>query len=674
MDLPDNPKDFYNLIPTNVQENLRFRIDLHSLLGTDKKLQDLYLELCLEYFPILFSSCFWTYNPQKIPGERNQPFILRPKQIEAVENLDWCVKNGVDFGINKSRKEGASEIIVKYFIGNALLNNDTHFILGSRTKELVDNIGDPTTLFAKADYAIASLPPWLRKRIKYNPKTDRKDMQLKIRITNSSLSGSTTNESFSAGSRATGLLLDENGRVYPLGLAESIEGSVHDISDCVIYNSTHWYGENHPFNKAIQRKSTKVITLFWWENPEESYGLYATPKPGIVELIDVSYYKKNHPEIFEFGKVCSPEGYPIPKPYTESFRLEIAKLPKKYHHLFIADGGIGLPLPLRSPWHDEEEEKRKGNKRDFYCNIWGTPVGSADCVFDTAILAKIEKKCKPPLYEGEIIFDYDDFGKIARSSFVVNHGRKRLKWWRELKYNRPNQEHNYIIGCDPSYGMGSSNSVASVYDVNTFEEVGKWVCPNTPPEDFADLVIALSKWIGGVNESFIIWENNGGHGVNFTNRLVWHHYPRLYTQKVEDAKVRKVGKRYGWRSNRTAKAHLLGELGLALSGGLSEKDYKSIKIYDIDLLNELRDYMYVGSEITSSEKADLPSGARERHGDRVIAAALCVLGTRDAPPGFWERKKSAPFGTFAHRFFEEEKKDKEKERKEKFRRRVYLFK
>jgi len=359
--------------------------------------------------------------------------------------------------------------------------------------------------------------------------------------------------------------------------------------------------------------------------------------------------------------------------HNKPIRIVVDKLPKHLRKLFIADGGLNLPLPLRSPWHDEEEEKRRGNKRDFYCNIWGTPIGSSDSVFDVNILAKIEKRCKPPNYVGEIIFDYDDFGKISTSNFIVNHGRKRLKWWGELKNNRPNQEHNYIIGCDPSYGMGSSNSVASIYDVNTSEEIGKWVCPNTPPEDFADLVVALSRWIGGINNPFIIWENNGGHGTNFTNRLVWHRYPRLYTQKTEDTKIRKIGRRYGWRSNKNTKEQLLGELGVALSGGLLDKKYKAIKIYDIDLLNELRDYMYVGSEITSSAKADLSSGARERHGDRVIAAALCVLGTRDAPPGFWERKNDAPFGTFAHRFFEEKKKDQEKETKEKFRRREYLF-
>jgi len=302
MKLPDNPKAFYDLIPTDIQENLKFRIRLHNLLAKDKGLQDFYLGLCLEYFPILFSSCFWTYNPQKPPGERNQPFILRPKQIETVNVLDWCVKNENDFAINKSRKEGASEIIVKYFVGYALLNEDTHFILGSRTKELVDNIGDPTTLFAKADYTLNSLPSWLKKRIRYNPKTDRKDMQLKIRATNSSLSGSTTNESFSAGSRATALLLDENGRIWPLNLAESIEGSVHDISNCVIYNSTHWFGENHPFNKAIHRKSTKVVTLFWWENPEKAKFLYSTPEPGVVELLDVERYKENYPELFDYAE------------------------------------------------------------------------------------------------------------------------------------------------------------------------------------------------------------------------------------------------------------------------------------------------------------------------------------------------------------------------------------
>jgi hypothetical protein len=127
-------------------------------------------------------------------------------------------------------------------------------------------------------------------------------MGLNIPATNSSFAGETTNENFGAGSRGTALLLDEIGRVE-LAIAESIEGSVHDVADCVIYSSTHWLGLNHTFNKVLKKPSTEIINLLWYDNPDgEAEGLYKTPEPGVIELIDVEYYQKTHPEIFQYAE------------------------------------------------------------------------------------------------------------------------------------------------------------------------------------------------------------------------------------------------------------------------------------------------------------------------------------------------------------------------------------
>ena len=52
----DSPEGFYREIPTQIQENIKFRIELHKLLATDKTLQQVFLELCRRYYPIFFSS------------------------------------------------------------------------------------------------------------------------------------------------------------------------------------------------------------------------------------------------------------------------------------------------------------------------------------------------------------------------------------------------------------------------------------------------------------------------------------------------------------------------------------------------------------------------------------------------------------------------------------------
>ncbi len=612
-----------------------FRIELHKLLATDKKAQQVYLEMCREYIPIIFSTTFFTFNPQNLPGEDNLPFILRPAQIPAIETLNWCIDNKHDVGLNKTRKQGASEMCCKLFTAKALLEQGRHFIIGSRTKALVDNFGDPTTLFSKVDNCFNCLPSWWKKLCGYDPKINRKDMVLTIPATNSSFAGDTTNENFSAGSRGTAVLLDEFGRV-DYSVAESIEGSVHDVAECVIYSSTHWLGAGHTFNKALEKDTTKIIQLMWYDNPEEMKGLYKTSSIGDYEIVDKEYYKNKD---LKNALVLS----------------NIAQYnPNETKIQFIADGLKGIYSPYRAPWFDFQEKKRKGNKRDFVCNVCATPHGSSDTPFDQEVLKEIKNTTITyPDLQGEILYSlgYDSMIDEDDIQFVPRYGEQRLKWWGSLKYGRPDQRHNYVIGCDPSYGLGSANSAAVIMDVNTGEQVGAWTDSTTKPEDFADMMVAMANWIGGINPAFLIWESNAGCGGAFTERVIFQGYFSSYTQRREDSKTRKKAQKWGWQSNEKAKEALLSEFSIALSGGfIEDSKYKKFIIKDELLLEELFDYVFKekGKGIMQSSRADLSTGASERHGDRGIAAALCVLGCKEQIKGDYKFTKNAPVGSFQY--------------------------
>lgn len=657
MKIPDTPEKFFEIIPTDILSNIKFRIELHKLLSTDKQAQAVFLEMCRQYLPIFFNTTAWTLNPQKNYSERNQPFILRPAQIPAVLDLVDCIHNCQDAGLNKSRKQGASEICCKIFAGLCLLEPRSHFIIGSRKKELVDNYGDDYTLFAKVDNVFDCLPSWWLKLCGYDPKINRKDMVRTIPATSSAIVGETTNESFSAGSRSTAMLLDEFGRVDK-SIADSIEGSVHDVTNCVIYSSTHWLGINHTFNKCLKKDTTKVIELMWYDNPEENYGLYRTPQSGQVEILDIDYYKKTYGDIFE--------GIP------EGQILDIDQLPEG---IFIADGLKHLPSPYRSPWFDKQERKRKGNRRDLVCNVCATPLGASDAPFDPQMLETIrETSIREPSFEGEVTYQLslEDGTVDVESIAIYPGGQRRLKWWGEFQFERPCQYHSYVIGIDPSYGLGSANSTACIYDVNLREQVGSWADSSTKPEDMADIIIALAHWIGGSVSPLLIWESNAACGMNFGNRIVFNSYYNVYTQRVEDSKTRKKTKKWGWRSNAKAKENLLGDLGIALSGGLIEDTtYLAISIHEEELLDELADCVFKegGSGIIQASRADLSTGAAERHGDRAIAAALCILGAKEQLKGNVDFDGASPYGSFKYWLNEDEKKRRKRKREE----RRYLY-
>lgn len=636
--IPDSAKGFYSTIPKNVKENIEWRVSLHKMLAIDKQAQQVYLQMCRDYIPLFFDSAAWTYNPWT---RFNFPFILRPAQIPAVEVLDWGIEAGHDIGINKSREEGASEICCKLFAAKTLLYEYVNFIIGSRKKELVDNFGDYYTLFAKIDNVFNCLPSWWKEISGYDPKNNRKDMLLTIPQNSSSIVGETTNESFSAGSRATALLLDEFGRV-DAATATAIEGSVHDVAPCIIYSSTHWLGAGHCFNTCLSKATTTVVELLWYDNPTKNQGIYTSPKPGYIQLLDIDYYTKKYPKLFW--------------QYTKDSIIEVVELGELPHDIsFVSDGCKGLPGKYRSPWHDFQELRRKGNKRDFISNIWATPMGSSETPFDHAMLTEIKKRdIREYDFRGEVHFNQYPNGKIDEDSISFVQGYGRLKFWGKLPFGRPEQRHNYIIAIDPSYGLGSANSAITIMDRNTEEQVGSWADPNTKPEELADLVVAMAYWLGGIRPAYIIWDAGGGCGTMFTNRLLFHRYPYMYTQRREDSKIRKQMQKWGWIGGTKAKDAMFGELGVALSAGLTDRDenYKSLIIHDKELIDELFDYIFrdKGAGCVVSKKADLSTGALERHGDRVITIGLAVVACREQLKGDWHKAENPPLNSFQRRF------------------------
>lgn len=337
---------------------------------------------------------------------------------------------------------------------------------------------------------------------------------------------------------------------------------------------------------------------------------------------------------------------------TMSIRFNIKSLPDIYKKLFVADGCIELPKPIRSPFHDYEEKRRRGNRRDFLCNIWGVPLGASDTVFDHIILNKIkETTIRQPDYSGEVVFDYEK-DKVVNQKFVPNFGKQRLSWWGALFGGRPDQSHNFILACDISFGLGSSNSIFIIYDCNTKEQVGEWADSMTPQDKFADIAVATARWTGGQLPCFLIWENNGSQGSTFRQRVLYQDYYNVYISKKEEAKYRKKSDTYGWRANETNKGNLISDLGTALSCGINDvDDFISIKIHSKDLLDELYDYVwYEGGGCGTSATQDMKTGARKRHGDRVIPVGLCILATRDQPKGAGTRPIPVLANSFIGRF------------------------
>lgn len=616
----DTPEKFLVSIPRNLEENIQYRIDLHSELAKDTSAYRVYLELCYIKPQIFFNTALWTFNPKQPIGYRNIPFILRPQQELVVEELHQGVTLGHDLLIDKSRDEGATELVTKYFAFLWFIAPETMLLMGSRKEEYVDKAvqildngkvgGDHKCLFHKVLYGIVNLPNYMK------PNLQKTHLHLMNLDNGSTVDGETTTENFGAGDRRAAILLDEFGRVDHR-IAQSIRDSVADVTDCVIYNSTHFYGRGHPYGKLRFSGKCKVVVLPWYKNPVKNKGLYISPALDEIELRDKDYYTNTYtdvewPDKFKLGKL-------------EVDLLSRGIMPDV---CFVADGTD----KLRSPWYDAEEKRR--DARDMAQNIDMNPMGAGDMFFEPSVLQRIRNDfIRKPGYEGEITYKQDSKDKIYNARFIQG-GQRRFKWWGHLISGRPRQDHNYVVACDIALGTGSSNSVAKVYDADTRECVGRFLSPHLEPSEFCDIVIALCIWIGGKrHRPYLIWEANAGPGSLFDKRRRFHGYTFIYYHTHTRQRSKQRTNKPGWWSSTNDKLDLLLGLRTALFEGLKDnpKDIY-LKIYDEDTVTEYEDFIfYPNGQVGLSGCADATGGAKAAHADTVIPDGLAILAFRELP-------------------------------------------
>ncbi len=649
------PEGFFNAIPENVTENIEYRMNLHDALSKDKEMQRAYLELCWSDIRIMFNSAFWVYDTQDERGLRNKPFILWPHQKKVVKNIHESIIEQKDLAIDKSRKEGATEIICKTFAGHFILNPESNFLVGSRKAEYVDKgveivngklRGLHKTLMHKVCYALVNLPAWMR------PAVVKTYMLLQNLENDSVISGEATNENFGAGDRQNAILIDEYGRMDH-AMAVNIIDSVHDTSDCLIVNSTHFWGPQHPYNQLLTQRYGKIAIskLPWWENPTKNKGLYISPDYDVIQINDIEHYREICPEVF--GRIKFMEPFKLST--IEKENLTTPWIDKLESIRLVADGGDKNEGGWRSPWYDKEEEERRPS--DIARNLDMRPRGSGFSVFTPATLHRVEKEfIRPKQFTGDIKVIYKRRKVIAGK--LTTGKRAKLLWYSDLVAGRPNQNHNYIVGCDIGLGRGASNSVASIVDVELREEVGKWICPNTPPESFGDVAVALCKWIGGKDkEPLLIWESNGP-GLNFEHSVVKHNYPFIYIQRDEKARRKKKKNKRGWTNTKGpdgTKFHLLLDLDDALSEGLKETPKRNfIRVRDINIIREAECYIFnsSGTPMPAKMGEDDETEASSAHGDRIVSLGLCNLGLLYQPKALIEKRATTNKHTVGKRIQE----------------------
>jgi hypothetical protein len=294
--------------------------------------------------------------------------------------------------------------------------------------------------------------------------------------------------------------------------------------------------------------------------------------------------------------------------------------PEKAVGLYYDDAG-----KARSPWYDAAA-KKIGHRQLVAQELDMDFVGSGFQFFDEEALLKQEELYVRMPY---MVCDLEILNGKLEGLYQTETGRLKL-WISPDGSNKLPDNRMYTIGADISTGTGASNSVLVVGDCLTKEKVAEYCCADMAPQEFAKIAVILGKMFLGPNdrEAYMCWEGNGP-GAAFGEKVIELGYSNYYRKKAEHSLVRKDSDIPGWYSTREYKRVLLESYRQALA---EERFMERSKW----CLAECRKYIYNDQQVPVYERGDTledPSGARENHGDRVIATALAWRMIRELDGG-----------------------------------------
>lgn len=589
----------YPMVPKGTHKNLEFRREMLQFGSRSASNGAILASMCADDALFFFNTFCWTFDP-RITECPALPFVTFRFQDDAIATLCDAIGKE-DCLIEKSRDMGASWLSLGLFTWRWLFFEMQTFMLVSRNEDYVDKSGDPKSLFWKIDFLLDSrrMPSWLLRG--YSQKKHRKRLHIFHPQTRSVIDGESTTGDVARGDRRTAIFMDEYA-AFDVDAGYRALNSTQSATDSRIYNSTP-QGEGNAFSDQAKNESVLKLRLHWSQHPRKRRGLYTSNEEGVLQILDPDY---------EF-----PEGYEF---------------------VLMRDG------KPRSPWYDREC-KRTPIPTLIAQELDIDYLASGGQFFDPQLLDRVlAQSAIPPFLRGDLQFDQDG----GSPHFIADPKGSLALWTNPDAHGELPRDRRYTVGADVSHGTGASNSTLSIVDLKTGEKVGEFArSHNIMPQDFARIAVATCRWF---NDAYLIWEANGP-GRLFGNVVIDElGYRNFYHRRQEDKVVKTRTDIPGWWSTKQTKEPLLGMYQLALARGQFINHSKIA-------IEECRRYMIQGDgSVAHSDSiagAKDPTGARDNHGDRVIADALACRALKERPDLETDsQEERVPSGCLAARMYD----------------------
>ncbi len=223
------------------------------------------------------------------------------------------------------------------------------------------------------------------------------------------------------------------------------------------------------------------------------------------------------------------------------------------------------------------------------------------------------------LFEQEYPITLDECFRASGNSLFYKVLYEPTKDWQKQETHlhvldpHPMEKMIYVVGVDPSGGVGADNAAIEVICLNTMEQVGEYVYNRVDPYVLGERVVDLAKMF---NNGYIVVEANN-HGPVTIKAIEDKGYPDYLVYGMHTAGVDFEDKslmRKGFRTSVRTKPIMIGRLRTLLSSELT--------IHSPTLNSELSTFVE-----TEDGKMQAEEGCFD---DRVMALACAAMGLERA--------------------------------------------
>ncbi len=578
---------FYDLVPKSTVENLKWRIRCRERALTDTRFRDALYQACMEDVLFFCAFAMWVSEPRS--RHKRKPMIPWSHQVPVILAMDETISEAmatehpVSLTLKKSRAQGGTYTYLAVTIRRVL--NESGFTVGlvTRNEALVDSKMDDSAVMFKVAWMLDFLPVWMM------PDGYSRNMtEHVIRLPNESgWSGYSATGDVARGGRTSVFVFDEPGsEEFVAGNKDfKILSSVAHVSNCIFLVSTFGIDSGVFYESATDPDNPRVYDLSWKDNPDHSRNSYIVREGVAVALRTEEQAAVNQ--------------------YIETHKRELKS---------IANRGFKTEGIVQSPWYNAHRLQPGATPRFIARELDGDCRGSVGKVFASDLLDRMKRQhCRGPVWVGNPVFD----SETCKLTGLLPREDGLLKLWFRPGIDNSPPLGPFTAGCDiASGGVGaySSNSVISVLDDRTGEQVLEYAIKGLEPRPFARRVVGLCMWMRNAQ---LGWEDSGVSGGFAKEVMEVLYYGQIFFRDVTQLGSQKKSRKPGWPCRDADKVDMFEQMALAMEQGKFTPRSE-------EMIVELGEYEWNEGKIVHAPSKNKGAGDKN-HADRGIAAAGCFM-------------------------------------------------